>query len=72
MSELRYPSWQIPFQEAIFELDREKLAERIQAVEILIFERLQALSSDTEDNDERQAFADAASTLSLLKAETLS
>jgi hypothetical protein len=72
MSELRYPSWQSPLQEAIFELDREKLAERIQAVEILIFERLQALSSDTEDNDERQALADAASTLSLLKAETLS
>jgi hypothetical protein len=72
MSELRYPGWQIPLQEAIFELDREKLAERIQAVEVLIFERIQALSSDTEDNDERQALANAASTLSLLKAETLS
>jgi hypothetical protein len=44
MSELKYPSWQTPLQEAILEFDPEKLAEKIQAVESLIFERLQVLS----------------------------
>jgi hypothetical protein len=72
MGELKYPSWQTPLQEAILELDPEKLAERIQAVENLIFERLQALSSGTDHKDERQALSDAAFILSKLKKEKLS
>ena len=72
MSELRYPSWQRPLQEAILERDREKLAERIQEVETIIFERLQTLSPHIDHRDERQALADAASLLRVLKKEKLS
>jgi hypothetical protein len=72
MSKLNYPSWQIPLQEAILELDLKKLAERIQGVEILISDRLQELSSDTDTRDEQQALADAASILRTLKKEKLS
>jgi len=71
-SELKYPNWQTPLQEAILEFDHEKLAERIQTVETLMFERLQALSSDTDHQDERQALADAASILRGLKKDKLS
>jgi hypothetical protein len=72
MSGLKYPSWQTPLQEAILELNLKQLAERIQRVEILISERLQTLSSDTDTRDERQALADAASILRTLKKEKLS
>jgi hypothetical protein len=71
-SELKYPSWQTPLQEAILEFDREKLAEQIQAVENLIFERLQAIASDTNHHDEQQALANAAFILRKLKKEKLS
>jgi hypothetical protein len=71
-SELKYPSWQTPLQEAILELDLEKLPERIQAAENLIFERLRAIASDTDHHDERQALADAATTLRVLKKVKLS
>lgn len=71
-SKLKYPSWQAPLQEALLELDREKLAERIQKVETVIFERLQAISSDTDHHDEREALADAASILRGLKKDKLS
>ena len=69
---LKYPSWQTPLQEAILELEHEKVAERIQEVENLIFERLQALSYDTDHHDERQALADATFILSRLKKDKLS
>jgi hypothetical protein len=70
--ELKYPIWQIHLQEAILEFDREKLAERIQKVETLMFERLQEISSDTDHHDERQALADAASILREVKKAKLS
>jgi len=71
-SELKYPNWQAPLREAVLEFDREKLAERIQKLKGLIFDRLEAMSSETDHQDERQALADAISTLRVLKAEKLS
>ena len=71
-SELRYPIWQTQLQEAILEFDREKLAEKIQKVETLIFERLLAISSDTDHHDERQALSDATTILRGLKKAKLS
>ena len=70
--ELKYPSWQRPLQEAILEFDRETLAEKIQEVETLMFERLEELSSDPDHRDERQALADATSILRELKKTKLS
>lgn len=71
-SELRYPNWQTPLQEAILEFDREKLAGRIEKAESAISDRLQALPSDMDNQDERQALADGASILRKLKKDKLS
>jgi hypothetical protein len=71
-SELKYPSWQGPLQEAILELDRETFANKIQEVESLMFERLQEMSPAPDHHDERQALADGASILRGLKKAKLS
>jgi hypothetical protein len=65
--ELKYPSWQIPLRKAVLEADPEKLAKRITQVEALIAERLQTIASATHHQDEREAIADAASILRVLK-----
>jgi len=69
---LKYPKWQTSLQDAILEFDREKLVEKIQKVETTVFERLQELSSDSDHHGERQAIADAFSTLRVLKKDKLS
>jgi hypothetical protein len=70
--ELKYPSWQSPLREVILEFDHEKMVERIPRVETLISERYEALSSDTDHHDERQALEGAASVLRRLKQDKLS
>ena len=70
--ELKYPKWQGEFQEAIIELDREKLLEKIQKFKTAIFVRFQELASSNDHHDERQAIHDALSTIRALKKETLS
>jgi hypothetical protein len=70
--ELKYPKWQIEFQEAVVELDREKLFEKIQKFETAIFVRLQELSLSNDHQEERQAIDDALSTLRVLKKDRLS
>ncbi len=67
--ELKYPSWQNPLRDAMLEVDPRKLAAKIQQVDALISERLQAIASDTDHRDEREAIADAASMLLVLKKE---
>ncbi len=71
-SELKYPSWQSPLQEAILEFDPETLAEKIQEVETLMFERLQEISSESDHHAERQALSDATTILRRLKKAKLS
>jgi hypothetical protein len=68
---LKYPSWQTPLREAVLEADPKKLAKKIQEVEARISERLQAIASDADHQDERQAIAHAASILRVLKKEEL-
>jgi len=70
--ELKYPKWQAEFQEAVIELDREKLFGKIQKFEVAVFTRLQELASDSDHHDERQAIDDAASTLREVKKHKLS
>jgi hypothetical protein len=71
-SELKYPSWQTPLQEAMLEVNPKKLAKKIQKLETIIFKRLLEMSSDTDHEDERHAIADAASILRVLKKDRLS
>ena len=70
-SELKYPSWQTPLRQSLLEGNPEKLAKKIREVEARISERLLAMSSDTDHRDEREAIADAAAILRVLKKEEL-
>lgn len=65
--ELKYPSWQIPLRKAVLEADPKKLAKKIAEVEALIAERLQTITSGTHHQEEREAIANAASILRVLK-----
>jgi hypothetical protein len=71
MNDLKYPDWQIPFRDALLELDKNKLKERLTQVETAIFNRRQALSRSADSRDERQAIEDALATLRILKRESL-
>jgi len=66
-SNLKYPNWQLPYSDALVELDRNVLAEKIQKAETVIRERLQAIQRNNSDGDELQALADALSNLNALK-----
>ena len=70
--ELKYPKWQGEFQESMVELDREKLCEKMKKFENAVFVRLKELASSSDHRNEREAIADAASTLRLLKKDKLS
>ena len=71
MSELRYPEWQKPYQEALLEGDPEKLEAKIHLAEWKIFQRLQTISSDSDHHGERSAIADALNALRFRKRDTL-
>jgi hypothetical protein len=64
---LRYPKWERAYQQALLELEDEKLKELIAAAEKAIFERLRVIECDSNHNDERHSIGDALSVLNLLK-----
>jgi hypothetical protein len=67
---LKYPEWQKLLQEALLELDPEKLKQRVAAAETAIFKRLQAMSQDRDHTAERQAIEDALASLRFQTAES--
>ena len=69
--ELKYPEWQKPLQELILEFDRDKLPEKVQQVETLIFERQQQLSRGNDGHMELQAINDALGVLRIIKRDRL-
>jgi hypothetical protein len=69
--DLQYPDWQSPVQEALIELDKDKLKALVAEAEAAIFYRLQAISQDTDHTAERQAIQDAVATLRVVKREGL-
>ena len=72
MSELRYPLWQKPYEEALLESDLQKLRERLMEAENAIFLRLQELSASTAGNrGERLAINDAILGLRSLQTKKL-
>jgi hypothetical protein len=71
MSELRYPEWQKPYQEALLETDKQKLQGKIHLAEWKIFRRLQSISADSNHHEERRAIEDATNALRVLKRDTL-
>jgi hypothetical protein len=64
-------AWQQIIQEALVELDRDKLKAKIAEAESAIFNRLQALGRNADGAEERNALQDASNTLLALKREVL-
>jgi len=71
MDAMRYPECQGPFQEALLEIDREKLQSKMMKAEEAIFERLQQVAGTSDSAAERQAIGHAISALRVLKTERL-
>jgi hypothetical protein len=71
MTELRYPQWQKPYEEALLEGNPQKLREKLMEAENAIFLRLQELSYHTDHYEERLAINDAISGLRSLQTKKL-
>ncbi len=71
MEGMQYPEWQKLCQDALVELDKDKLPERVAAAEAAIVSRLQAMKVGDDSLKERQALADALATLRVLKRESI-
>lgn len=63
--------WTKIFQEALVEVNPERLKEKIVESEAAIFQRLQALQSAPDNVEELRALQDASNTLLVLKREVL-
>jgi hypothetical protein len=71
MSELRYPEWQKPFDDAISETDKQKLQAKVLFAEWKIYQRLEAISTNGDHAEERSAIIDAMNELLTLKFDRL-
>ena len=71
MEGMQYPEWQKLCQDALVELDKNKLPERVAAAEAAIVSRLQAMEAGDDSPKERQAIADALANLRVLKRESI-
>ena len=65
-----FPEWQKHAEELAFEYDREKLSQKIQHLESLIYERLQQLPNG-ERNAEVKAIEEVANMLRTIKRDRL-
>lgn len=63
--------WKKMFQEALVEVNPEKLKEKIAESEAAIFQRLQALQPTSDNVEELRALQDASNALLVLKREVL-
>ena len=71
MNDLKYPEWQKPYEEALVEVDCEKLKDKLLKTEAAIFLRLQQLTHSADSHAERQAIDDAISAIRVLKTQQL-
>lgn len=71
MENLQWPEWQKLYQDAVLELDKDRLQERVTVAEAAMFSRLQAMSPTVDSLSERHAIEDALATLRILKRESL-
>ena len=68
---LEWPDWQRLYQDALVELNKDILTQRVTAAEVAMFRRLQALSPTRDSLSERHAIEDALVILRILKQESL-
>lgn len=62
-------TWKHLYEQAIFEVDSQKITERISAARQAIAGRLQDLEHDSDHHTERQRMDDALRLLTILEAE---
>jgi hypothetical protein len=66
---LRFPEWQLEYQEALLEPDPKLVPERVAAAESAILRRFKAISNHPEHKEEIAAISDALKGLRLLQTE---
>jgi hypothetical protein len=71
VSELPYPEWQETYHDALFELNPQKLVQRVNEAETAILSRLQKIRIGSDSRMEAQAIEDALNGLRVLKNETV-
>ena len=71
MSDLRYPSWQEPLQDAVNEPDLQKLPEKLSAAEFAIFIRMQELATSPDGDRELEAIREARKRLLKIQTQRL-
>ena len=71
MSELRYPEWQKPVQDALSEPDKQELQAKVFLAEWEIFRRLQVIYTNGDHLEEGSAITDALNELLALKFNRL-
>ena len=67
---LTYPEWQKPVQEALIELDLERLQARIASAKTAVSRRLETIAQQEGHQAERQAIEDALAILRMLENQT--
>jgi hypothetical protein len=68
---VKYPHWHFEFEAAITEGDPQTLRQRVDLAEAALFLRSQALADSPEGLEERQAIAEAISTLRAIQKDKL-
>jgi hypothetical protein len=63
--------WKSVLQEALIEINPDKLREKVAEAEVAIFQRLQALGQSPDSAEERHTLQDASNALLALKREVL-
>jgi len=68
---LKFPAWQREFEAALLEADPQKLQKRLEAAEVAMVLRSQALVHSSDGHAEQQAIHDAIANLWLIQTEKL-
>jgi len=68
---LKYPQWQEPLTAAILEFNAQQLRGKIQKAEEVITDRIQELSFDNGNEEERRALSDGLFILQSLKKDRM-
>ena len=63
--------WKKLVQDALVEVNPDKLRDKVADAEAAVFQRLQALTSKSDSSEELHALQDASNTLLVLKREVL-
>jgi hypothetical protein len=69
--QLQFPEWQTPLLEAVLEFDPDKLPQKIQYAEAVIFQRLEKIRLGNHSQSEEAAMQDALSVIRRIRKDRL-